>query len=185
MTEGARPDPAPPAPRAKDARPDPAAAAQRVKEGVRDLAHAAFGAAGDLASDAVSGYKQSTKYFKLRAYVVATWIVLGLVTFWAACPPSAGPTNSLGARAQFVSTIVGSQVKVWNESTELWKDVVISVEGGWRYQKRNIRPGDFAQFKIEDLTREDGAHAPGTLTPREITVECSDGKVKIPLSIER
>jgi hypothetical protein len=167
------------------ARPDPAAAAQRVKEGVRDLAIGAIGAAGDLASDAVTGYRKSSKYFKLRASVVAAWVVLGLVTFWAACPPSMGPGNSLGARAQFVSTIVGSQIKIWNDSTDLWKDVVIRVEGGWRYQKRNIRPGDFAQFKVEDLVREDGARAPATLSPREITVECSEGKATIPLSIER
>jgi hypothetical protein len=168
------------------ARPDPAAAAQRVKEGVRDLAIGAFGAAGDLASDAVTGYRKSSKYFKLRASVVATWVVLGLVTFWAACPPSAGPTNSLGAKAKLLAgSIMGSQVFVENESDDvIWKDVVVTLEGGWRYERRTVRPKESFVVPTNRFTK-DGATAPPGLSSKTIAIECSEGKVTIPLPVER
>ncbi|HEX9241780.1 MAG TPA: hypothetical protein VF875_05005 [Anaeromyxobacter sp.] len=187
MKEAARPEPAAPAPRAKEAaRPDPAAAAQRVKEGVRDLAIGAFGAAGDLASDAVTGYRKSTKWFKLRAYVVGTWVVLGLVTFWAACPPSAGPTNSLGAKAKLLAgSIMGSQVFVENESEDvLWREVVVTLEGGWRYERRTVRPKESFVVPTNRFTK-DGTTAPPGLSPKTILIECTDGKVTMPLPVER
>jgi hypothetical protein len=157
-----------------------------VKEGVRDLALGAIGAAGDLASDAVSGYKHSTKYFKLRAYVVATWVVLGLVTFWAACPPSAGPSNALGAKAKLLAgSIMGSQVYVENESDDvLWRDVVVTLEGGWRYERRTVRPKESFVVPTNRFTKE-GATAPPGLASKTIQIECSEGKVTMPLPVER
>jgi hypothetical protein len=109
------------------ARPDAAAAANRVKDGVRDLARSAIGAAGDLATDVATGYRKSTRYFKLRAAIVGTWAVLALVTFWGACP-SSGPSNALGAKARLLAgTIMGSQVFVENESDRVWRDVVVTL----------------------------------------------------------
>jgi hypothetical protein len=167
------------------ARPDPAVAVQRVKEGVRDLALGAIGAAGDLASDAVKGYRGSTRYFKLRAYVVATWVLLGAVTVWAACPPSA-PTNTLGAKARLLAgSIMGSQVFVENESEDvLWRDVVVTLEGGWRYERRTVRPKESFVVPTNRFTKE-GATAPPGFSPKTIQIDCSEGKVTMPLPLER
>jgi hypothetical protein len=65
------------------ARPDPVAAAHRVKDGVRDIARGALGAAGELASDVADGYRKSSRHFKLRAAVIASWALLSAATFWA------------------------------------------------------------------------------------------------------
>ena len=167
------------------ARPDPAAAAQRVKEGMRDLARGAIGAAGDLAADVATGYRKSTRYFKLRAAVVGTWVVLTLVTFWAACP-STGPTNALGAKAKLLAgSIMGSQVFVENESEDvLWRDVVVTLEGGWRYERRTVRPKESFVVPTNRFTK-DGATAPPGLAPKTIQIDCADGKVTMPLPVER
>ena len=166
------------------ARPDPAVAAQRVKEGMRDLARGAIGAAGDLAADVAIGYRKSTRYFKLRAAVVGTWVLLTLVTFWAACP-STGPTNALGAKARLLAgSIMGSQVFVENESDRIWQDVVVTLEGGWSYQKRTVRPTESFVVPTNRFTK-DGATAPPGISPRTISIECSEGTVTIPLAVER
>lgn len=166
------------------ARPDPGAAAQRVKEGVRDLARGAIGAASDLAGELAEGYRKSTRYFRLRAAVVGTWALLTLSTFWAACP-SSGPANSLGASAQLLSRsepgmLLGSQILVENGSRDLWTDVAITLDGGWRYEKKTIRPGDKLVVPVAKFLK-DGAHAPRDLEPRSITIECNEGRATAPL----
>lgn len=164
----------------KGARPDPAVAAQRVKEGVRDLARGALGAAGDLASELADGYRKSTRYFKLRAAVVGSWALLSVVTLWAACP-SSGLANALGAEAQLLSRsdpgmLLGTQIFVANESSKVWTDVALTLDGGWRYDKKTIRPGDKLVVSIGQF-KKDGASAPGELEPRAITIECEQGRV--------
>jgi hypothetical protein len=163
------------------ARPDAAAAALRVKDGVRDLARGALGAAGDLASDVADGYRRSTRYFKLRAAVVGSWALLSLVTFWAACP-SSGPGNALGARVRVERVaLMGTQVGVENDSDDLWKDVVITLDGGWRYEKKTMRPHDKLVVAITQFRKGDEP-APGDLEPRTLTVECDQGRVTAPLA---
>jgi hypothetical protein len=163
---------------------DPAIAAQRVKEGVRDLARSAVDAAGELAADVATGYRKSTRYFKLRAAVIGTWALLTVVTFWGACP-SSGPSNALGAKSKLLAgSIMGSQVLVENESGKVWRDVVVTLEGGWRFERRTLRPAE--SFVVPTARFEkDGATAPPGLSPKTITIECSEGRVTLPLPTER
>ncbi len=166
------------------ARPDPVAAAHRVKDGVRDLARGALGAAGDLASDLAEAYRKSTRYVRLRSAVIASWLLLSIVTLWAACP-SSGPVNTLGAEAQLLSRsdpgmLLGTQVFVANESGKVWTDVVLTLDGGWRYEKKTIRPGDKLVVSIGEF-KKDGAGAPGELEPRSVTIECEQGRATAPL----
>ncbi len=165
----------------KDAAPELAAAATRVKEGVRDLARGAVDAAGDLASDLAEGYRKSTRYFKLRAAIVGTWALLSIVTAWAACPPSDAPTNALGAKVALARTFVGPQLAVENTSRRMWTDVVLTLDGGWRFERRTVRPGDKAVVSIREF-KKDGQAAPAELEPRTLTIECQEGRVTAPLA---
>lgn len=167
-----------------DARPDPVAAAHRVKDGVRDLARGAFGAAGDLASDLAEGYRKSSRYLRIRAAIVGTWALLSVVTLWGACP-SSGPANSLGAEAQLLlgsepGVLTGTQVLVKNDSQEMWRDVVLTLDGGWRYEKKTVRPQDKLVVSITQFSKG-GASAPADLEPRSIDIECTEGRVSAPL----
>ncbi len=168
------------------AAPELAAAANRVKDGVRDLARGAVGAAGDLASDLAEGYRKSTRYFRLRAAIVGTWALLSVVTLWASCPGSNAPTNALGARVQLLSrtergAIMGTQIYVENESRRLWKDVVLTVDGGWRYERRTVRPADKLVVSITQF-KKDGQPAPAELEPKTLTIECDEGRITAPLA---
>ena len=165
-------------------RPDPAAAASRVKEGVKDLARGALGAAGDLASDLGGAYRKSTRYFRMRAAIVGAWVLLSVLTLWAACP-SSGPANALGAKVQLLSrnepgVLTGTQVLVENDSRRMWKDVVLTLDEGWRYERKTIRPQDKLVVSITQF-KKDGASAPAELEPKALTIECDEGRITAPL----
>jgi hypothetical protein len=170
----------------KDARPDVGAAATRVKEGVRDLARGALGAAGDLATDLGDAYRKSTRYFRMRAAIVGTWAILSVLTVWVACPPSSESTNALGAKVRLLSRnepgmLIGTQVLVENESGRMWRDVVLTLEGGWRYERKTVRPQDKLVVAVTQF-RKDAAAAPADLEPKVITIECAEGRVTTPLA---
>jgi hypothetical protein len=168
------------------ARPDVAAAASRVKDGVRDLARGALGAAGDLATELGEAYRRSTRSFRMRAAIVGTWALLSLVTLWAACPPSSEPSNTLGAKIQLLSRnepgmLLGTQVLVENESSRMWRDVVVTLDGRWRYERKTVRPSDRLVVSITQF-RNGADAAPAELEPKVVTIECAEGRVRAPLA---
>jgi hypothetical protein len=156
----------------KDVVPDPLAAAQRVR-----------GLARDLAQDLADGYRRSTKYVRLRVGIVAGWALLSLLAVWASCP-SSPRTNGLGAEAKLVrESIVGTQVLVENTSERLWTEVALTLDGGWRYEKRTVRPGDKVVLSLHQF-QKDGLPPPEALKPRSVTIECEQGRAVAPLGEE-
>lgn len=149
------------------------AAATRVK----DLAVGAKDLATGTASDLASGYRKSNRYAKLRAGIVAAWIVLSAGSIWGACP-SSGPANALGAEVQLVPAsemLLGTQLMILNDSDRIWTKVAITLDGGWRFEKAVVRPQDKLVVSVSQFEK-DGEPAPKDLRPRSVTVECSDGK---------
>jgi hypothetical protein len=191
---GTPPPAAPPPPRpsaaarAREAAADVARpAARRVKELARDLAPAAQRAAAsardaarDLAGDLKDAYRRSTRTVRLRAAVIATWASLSLASLWIACP-SSGPTNDLGAEAMLGESFLGTQLLVRNESNRLWTDVTLTLEGGWRHERRTVRPGDEIVVAVGQF-RKDGEPAPKDLRPASVVIECDEGRARASLA---
>ncbi len=169
-------------------RPEPVAAAQRVK----DLAHSAVSsaqsavssaqsAAVDLARDLAQRYERSSRHFKLRAAVVASWAALALLGLWIACP-SSGPRNGHGAEARLGDQgLLGPQVLVRNESDRIWTDVALVLDGGWRYERRTVRPGEPLVALLSDF-RRDGQPPPRDFRPRQLTIQSREGDATMSLS---
>lgn len=156
----------------KDGAPDPLAAAHRVKELARDVAQ-----------DLADGYRRSTRYVRLRAAIVAGWAALSIVAVWASCPSSTR-SNALGAQAQLLrESIMGTQVLVENASERMWTDVAVTLDGGWRFEKPTVRPGDKLVLSLRQF-QKDGLPAPQALKPRSLTIECEQGRVVAPLAEE-
>ncbi|ACG73491.1 conserved hypothetical protein [Anaeromyxobacter sp. K] len=150
-------------------RPDAVAAAQRVTHLARDLAQ-----------DVADGYRKSTRGFRLRAAVVASWALLSLGTVWVACP-SSGPRNALGAEVRMSDEVIGTQIMVWNASDRIWTDVVLTLEGGWSFRTPTVRDGQKLVLATSRFEK-DGAPAPAHLKPRSLRVECSEGRLDAPLA---
>ena len=129
----------------------------------------------------VESFRRSDRFFKMRAGIVASWVVISLLTVWAACP-SSGPTNSLGADVQVLrdSLVGGQQLLVRNESTENWTEVVLTLDDGWRREHKTVRPHDQLVLSMSDFKRE-GQTAPRDFKPRRLTVECEQGRAAFDL----
>jgi hypothetical protein len=119
--------------------------------------------------------RRSDRFFKLRAGVVAGWVAITAITLVAACPPT-GPGNSLGAEARVLreSFVGGSQVLVRNDSGEVWTDVVVTIDGEWRYRHPTLRSRDEIVVPTSQFTSGEAALAPD-YRPRRVEVECRQG----------
>jgi hypothetical protein len=126
-------------------------------------------------------FRRADRFFKMRVSVVGTWILLSLVTLWAACP-SSGPSNSLGADVQVLreSLVGGEQLLVRNESSDIWTDVVLTLDEGWRYEHRTMRPHDQLVLPMSHFRKDDTA-APRDFKPRTLTIRCGQGRASFDL----
>jgi len=129
----------------------------------------------------VEAFRRSDRFFRMRAATLGTWVLLSLVTLWAACP-SSGPTNSLGADVQVLreSLVGGQQLLVRNESSEIWTDVALTLDDGWSYAHRTMRPHDQLVLSMSHFRKGDQA-APRDFKPRALAIACDQGKARFDL----
>lgn len=135
----------------------------------------------ELAARALEDFRRSDRFFKMRAGVVGTWVLLTVVTLWAACP-SSGPTNALGADVQVLreSLVGGVQILVRNESDVIWEDVVLTLDDGWQYAHRTVRPHDQLVLSVTHFRKGEEV-APRDLRPRTLRIRCGQGKATFDL----
>jgi hypothetical protein len=131
--------------------------------------------------DLLEALRRSDRYFRMRAAVIGTWALLSLVAIWAACP-SSGPSNSLGADVQVLrdSMVGGQQLLVRNGSSDLWTEVVLTLDDGWRHEYRTVRPHDQLVLSMSHF-RKGGEVAPRDFKPRRLTIACREGSATFDL----
>jgi hypothetical protein len=135
----------------------------------------------DIASDLADGYRKSNRYFRMRLVVIASWVLLSLLTLWLAARSSEPSTNALGAEVQISESLLGTQISIENTSGRMWTDVRLTLDGGWRWRTPTMREGH-TEVVAASRFEKDGAFAPSDLKPRTLTIECDQGKVMAPLS---
>ncbi|BDG07757.1 hypothetical protein [Anaeromyxobacter paludicola] len=138
-------------------------------------------------------FRRADRFFKLRAGVVAAWALVSVATVFGACP-SAGPSNGLGAEVSILKAdpvpgeqapgegqIVGSaKIMIRNESDDIWTDVVLKLDGAWRYEQATIRPRDYVVLLVSQF-RQDGVPPPPDHRPRTLEVRCRQGRHRFEL----
>jgi hypothetical protein len=134
-----------------------------------------------LAEQAAEKYRRSDRFSRMRAAILGAWAVLAAATLWGACP-SSGPTNPIGADVQVLrdSLVGGQQLLVRNESSAIWTDVKLTIEGGWRHERKTVRPHDQLVLSMAQFKR-DGEPAPRDLKPRSLVIECNQGHFTLDL----
>jgi hypothetical protein len=143
---------------------------------------------GALADQARAGFQGVSREFhrfsrfqRMRIGIVAAWSVVSLLAMWVACP-SSGPTNSLGADVHVLkdSLVGGQQLLVRNESTSIWTDVVLTLDGDWRHEQRTMRPHDQIVLSMNQFRR--GAEvAARDFKPHTLTIQCQEGRATFDL----
>jgi hypothetical protein len=162
------------------AREQPLAAApqratgDRLKESASDTVLNAF----SILSEVIDDFKSSDRFFKYKALVLTTWLLLSVGAFGVACPGS-GSTNDLNA--SLVPAGDGVYM-VKNESSDVWQDVEIIVNGKYRAtQSRVEASGGNVTLSPGILWDEAGKRAPSSLTISDITVKARDPEAEVPL----
>ena len=124
--------------------------------------------------------RRADRFLRLRAGIVGAWVVLSVATLWAACP-SSGPGNALGADVQVNrDSIMGVQLLVRNESSRIWEDVVLTLDDGWRYTHRTMRPHDLVVLSMSSFKKGDEA-PPRDYRPRTLVIACGQGSDRFEL----
>jgi hypothetical protein len=139
-----------------------------------DLASTSLDRARGAIQAAIRHVRSSDKYSRMRTAIVAAWALVSVATLFASCPGARG--NSLGAEFQVLSDsfIGGEQLLVRNESDEVWRDVVLTLDGEWRYEQRVLRPHERIVVSPARFRRGDEA-APEGYLPRTLQVQCDQG----------
>lgn len=131
--------------------------------------------ATSLVQETTGKYYKIKRFTRIRIAVIAVWTLLAAATLWGACP-SSGPTNPLGADIQVLrdSLVGGQQILIRNESSRIWTNVRITLDGSWHYERYTVRPHDQMILSMSQFKR-DGEAAPWSLKPRSLTIECEQG----------
>ena len=133
------------------------------------------------ARELADGIRATGRWQRLRVAMVGGWILASLLALFIACP-SRGPGNSIGADVQVLSDSLlgGQQILVRNESEEVWTDVELTLDGGWRHALRSLRPREQVVLSPSQFMRGSEA-APRDLRPRTLTIRCRQGKAQVEL----
>jgi hypothetical protein len=160
-------------------KPQPSGTAS-VASGVRTTASALAEIARERLRRVADDFRRADRFFKMRVGIVGAWAVLSMATLWGACS-TFGPTNALGADVQVNrNSIMGVQLLVRNESNRIWEDVVLTLDDGWKYTHKTMRPHDLVVLSMSSFKRGDDA-PPRDYKPRALVIACGQGSERFDL----
>lgn len=125
-------------------------------------------------------FRRADRFFKMRLGIVGAWAVVSMATLWGACG-TFGPRSSLGADVQVNgNSIMGVQLLVRNESSRIWEDVVLTLDDGWKYTHKTMRPHDLVVLSMSSFKKGDDA-PPRDYKPRALVIACGQGSERFEL----
>ena len=157
------------------ARPDPARR-RAPREGARARPRAGARAGGYRASDA--GYRSHAVLQAARGGRRDVGAALHRRPLWAACPSSGADERARRARRSSSPEPMRSAPRSSSRTsrTGCGRDVVVTLDGGWRYEQQTVRPAGELVVPLTSRFEKDGATAPADLAPRTLTIECERGR---------
>jgi len=127
-------------------------------------------------------FRNSDRFFKYKAGVISTWVLLSVVSAFASCPPSNGPHNTLGAELVQTSVAGSPVVRIINKSGRDWTDVLVVVNGSYRASVGKIPakiPDNDLILEPRKLLGESGKFAPADLVFRDLAVRARQGEADL------
>jgi hypothetical protein len=148
----------------------PALTKEKLQEGTADTVLNAI----SILSEIVEDFRNSDRFFKYKAMVLSVWLLLCLSTFAVACPRG-GPTNDIGAHLVAAGDAARPIFMVKNESTDVWHDVEVIVNGEYRSTLSQVDAnGGSITLSPAVLYDTSGNRAPVDLRVLEIEVRVND-----------
>jgi hypothetical protein len=148
----------------------------RLSEGASALWESVRASTAEL----LAGFRRSDRFFRMRLGIVGAWAFLSAATLWGTCGRF-GSGNSLGADVQVNrNSIMGVQLLVRNESSDIWEDVTLTLDDGWKYSQRTMRPHDLVVLPMSRFKKGEQA-PPAGHEPRSLTIQCGRGSGRFEL----
>ncbi len=145
----------------------------RLQEGAADVVLNAV----SILRDVVDDFRNSDRFFKYKALVLSSWLVLSVTSVGAACPRS--ESNEIGARLVVANPDGTLIYMVKNSSERQWDDVEVVVNGAYRSTAVQISPNADVTLSPIVLFDSSGKPAPKDLKISEIEVRAGDDRVTL------
>ncbi len=161
------------------ARQSPAGAELSLKERIRaQVTNVALNAAS-IARENWQQFRGTDRLFKMKALIVAGWLLISAASLVVACPGSIRSRNSLGA--QLTIAMVGDHpvYMIKNEGRSTWRNVVVVVNKQFRAVTPLIEPGNNLTFGPKQLLRDNGQGIPDDLQMSDLEVKTSEGSATL------
>jgi hypothetical protein len=129
----------------------------------------------DLFANLLQDFKDSNRYFKLKAGMIAGYVLVGLVTVLVFVPP--GELNEINARLRVSKTeiIGGRYFLVVNQGKAVWKDVHLKLNNTYDARWPVLRPGRKKAFFFSQFQDARGVPPAEDLGVQRLRIDCSAG----------
>jgi hypothetical protein len=156
------------------AQAQPGSTGTRLKSGAADTALNALSLLRDVWED----FRSSDRFFKYKAFIIVTWLLLSVSGFVVACPQS-GEANDIGAHLVVAGEANQPIYMIKNAGNEPWKDVVVVVNEKYRAAFAQILPNGDITLTPKLLTGPNGKPPSPDLKVTELEVQTSDGATRL------
>ncbi len=150
-----------------------------IEASAADTVLNAFSILGEVIED----FKNADRFFKYKAGVLTSWLLLTVLSFAIACPGSDAPTNGIDARLVIAGETARPVYMIRNDSDTDWNQVEISVNGGSFKGTLSQLKGSGGSFTLSGavLYKDDGTRAPSNLAIEEIDLKVYNPPATVPL----
>ena len=145
---------------------------ERLASGASNAALNAF----SVAKETVSDFKASDRFFKIKAAIVAGWVVLSAASLAIACPGnSLFANNDLHARLVIAANPDGPILMLENDGRRAWKDVIVIVNHDYRAAAPNVAPQGDITITPRQLMGPNNKLAPKDLHATDVELRTAHG----------
>ncbi len=143
---------------------------EALREGAIDVLLNSF----SILREVVEDFRSSDKFFKYKALVLTTWLMLVVSSIGVSC--SGGTQgNSFGARLIVAGDATDRAYMVKNDSDDVWQSVQITVNGQYYVTSEQLKPYGDISLSPRLMFDAAGKEAPSSLVISEIHIACSEG----------
>ncbi len=153
---------------------------KRVAEETSNVLLNAF----SILKEQVADFAASDRFFKYKAGIVAGWLVLSVASLGIACPGSSLDTGDMDARLVLSDKLDRPSVTIWNESKDVWRDVIITVNNEYKAVVAEVQPGNFVTITPKQLLGKNGGAAPADLRFQALKMKSADDSADLTPSLQ-
>ncbi|MBL8953305.1 MAG: hypothetical protein JNK82_21175 [Myxococcaceae bacterium] len=143
---------------------------EALREGAVDVLLNSF----SILREVVEDFRSSDKFFKYKALVLTTWLMLVVSSIGVSCA-GASQGNSFGARLIIAGDANDRAYMVKNDSDDEWQGVQIVVNDTYYVTAAQLRAFGDISLSPRLMFDETGKEAPSSLVISDIHITCSEG----------